>query len=120
MATPAHCHYAFDVLTAHLTSRAPHPLAKLEAYYNAAHASDGASTNGTNSSDSTPNSYTATTAPPEKSPLFITWKIHKPSSAHPVLRGCIGTFSPHPIEEGIAEYTLTSYVPPSGVSSSHH
>lgn len=39
---------------------------------------------------------------PENAPLFVTWnKIED-------LRGCIGTFSALPIEEGVAKYALVS------------
>lgn len=39
------------------------------------------------------------------SPLFVTWNIlSKSGEKH--LRGCIGTFSPLPLEQGIAEYSL--------------
>lgn len=45
----------------------------------------------------------------EKYPLFVTWNIRssKPGRA-PQLRGCIGTFDPLPLREGIAEYALIS------------
>ncbi|KAF6068849.1 AMMECR1 family protein [Candida albicans] len=40
------------------------------------------------------------TALPSRAPLFITWnKNHQ-------LRGCIGTFSPLPIESGVSRYAL--------------
>lgn len=41
------------------------------------------------------------------SPLFITWNTLSPRHGH-VLRGCIGTFEPQEIEEGLASYALTS------------
>ncbi|PFH52576.1 hypothetical protein AMATHDRAFT_139603 [Amanita thiersii Skay4041] len=47
--------------------------------------------------------------PDEKYPLFVTWNIR---SSRPgrgsQLRGCIGTFEPHSLHEGIAEYALIS------------
>ncbi|KAJ3758228.1 AMMECR1 domain-containing protein [Lentinula raphanica] len=45
--------------------------------------------------------------PDEKYPLFVTWNIHRPPRS-PRLRGCIGTFEPQPLHEGLAEYSLTS------------
>ena len=43
------------------------------------------------------------------SPLFVTWNTRssRPGRA-PRLRGCIGTFEPLPIRDGIAEYALIS------------
>jgi len=40
-------------------------------------------------------------------PLFITWNI-KDRHGTKQLRGCIGTFSPMPVEEGIADYALVA------------
>jgi uncharacterized protein (TIGR00296 family) len=39
-------------------------------------------------------------------PLFVTWYKNNGSSFN--LRGCIGTFSPTPLHEGLREYALTS------------
>ena len=46
---------------------------------------------------------------PLHSPLFVTWNTRssRPGRA-PRLRGCIGTFEPLPIREGLAEYALIS------------
>ena len=41
-------------------------------------------------------------------PLFITWNTITRASKNPRLRGCIGTFEPHPLKEGLAEYALIS------------
>ncbi|GAC95003.1 alport syndrome [Pseudozyma hubeiensis SY62] len=47
-------------------------------------------------------------------PLFVTWNIfpHNPrkssSSPTPRLRGCIGTFEPYPLAQGLAEYASIS------------
>ncbi|KAF2070179.1 hypothetical protein CYY_008506 [Polysphondylium violaceum] len=41
-------------------------------------------------------------------PLFVTWKIDSNSSEEPELRGCIGTFSPRPLIEGLNKFALTS------------
>lgn len=38
-------------------------------------------------------------------PLFVTWKI---GSRDPRLRGCIGTFSPLQLHDGLKEYAITS------------
>ena len=38
------------------------------------------------------------------SPLFVTWKIGREKR----LRGCIGTFSPIKLHNGLKEYALTS------------
>lgn len=40
----------------------------------------------------------------EKYPLFVTWNIEDDSEYQ--LRGCIGTFSPLPLDSGIQEYAL--------------
>jgi len=42
----------------------------------------------------------------EAFPLFVTWKIKGKSGSR--LRGCIGTFSPEPLHEGLKEYARTS------------
>ncbi|GAV99484.1 alport syndrome [Lentinula edodes] len=47
------------------------------------------------------------TFPDEKYPLFITWNTCRPDRP-PRLRGCIGTFEPHPLHAGLAEYALVS------------
>jgi AMMECR1 domain-containing protein len=43
------------------------------------------------------------------SPLFVTWNVRssRPGRSHR-LRGCIGSFEPHALHEGIAEYALIS------------
>lgn len=43
------------------------------------------------------------------SPLFVTWNVRpsRPGRTHR-LRGCIGSFEPHALHEGIAEYALIS------------
>ena len=65
---------------------------------------------------------------PDSSPLFITWNKYdhapEPKSESddgeedqseedeedgPRLRGCIGTFSPMPLEEGLTEYAKIRY-----------
>lgn len=43
----------------------------------------------------------------DESPLFVTWNILQGRHGYN-LRGCIGTFEPLPLEEGLASYALTS------------
>jgi AMMECR1 domain-containing protein len=45
----------------------------------------------------------------KNSPLFVTWNVRpsRPGRGHR-LRGCIGSFEPHALHEGIAEYALIS------------
>ncbi|TPX18164.1 uncharacterized protein E0L32_002673 [Thyridium curvatum] len=43
----------------------------------------------------------------DESPLFVTWNTVSPRHGHS-LRGCIGTFEPQPLEEGLSSYALTS------------
>lgn len=45
-------------------------------------------------------------SPTEKCPLFITWNT-TPSKGKS-LRGCIGTFEPQPLEDGLRSYALTA------------
>lgn len=49
----------------------------------------------------------ARSAADDNSPLFVTWSTVRPGKASR-LRGCIGTFDPRPLREGLAEYALTS------------
>ncbi|WVQ99087.1 hypothetical protein IAU59_006219 [Kwoniella sp. CBS 9459] len=46
----------------------------------------------------------------EKYALFVTWNTNTSHRANhkPALRGCIGNFSPMPLEEGLKEYALVS------------
>ncbi|KAK4096755.1 hypothetical protein N658DRAFT_333670 [Parathielavia hyrcaniae] len=50
------------------------------------------------------------TSPPlTSSPLFVTWNTISPRhGGHASLRGCIGTFEPQPLEEGLSSYALIS------------
>jgi AMME syndrome candidate gene 1 protein len=43
----------------------------------------------------------------EEYPLFVTYDIRSRSNRKE-LRGCIGTFEPHPLDEGLRTYALTS------------
>ncbi|KDQ64937.1 hypothetical protein JAAARDRAFT_28601 [Jaapia argillacea MUCL 33604] len=47
--------------------------------------------------------------PDEKYPLFVTWNTRSSRPGRsPRLRGCIGSFEPLPLKEGLAEYALIS------------
>ncbi len=49
-------------------------------------------------------------------PLFVTWNTVSSRSGHKTLRGCIGTFDPIELSNGLKSYALTAYVfttPPS-------
>ena len=48
----------------------------------------------------------------EEYPLFVTWNTVS-KSGNRALRGCIGTFEPQRLEEGLKSYALTSYGIPS-------
>ncbi|VDC06204.1 unnamed protein product [Peniophora sp. CBMAI 1063] len=43
----------------------------------------------------------------DKYPLFVTWNTVR-NGRSPRLRGCIGSFEPHRLREGVAEYALIS------------
>jgi len=47
--------------------------------------------------------------PDDKYPLFVTWNIRSSRAGiTPRLRGCIGSFEPLPLHDGLAEYALIS------------
>ncbi|OSD04322.1 alport syndrome [Trametes coccinea BRFM310] len=47
--------------------------------------------------------------PDGKYPLFVTWNTRSSRPGRPhKLRGCIGTFEPQPLQDGLAEYALIS------------
>jgi uncharacterized protein (TIGR00296 family) len=46
--------------------------------------------------------------PLTSSPLFVTWNTISPRHGGHSLRGCIGTFEPQPLEEGLSSYALIS------------
>ncbi|KAI0722898.1 AMMECR1 domain-containing protein [Earliella scabrosa] len=47
--------------------------------------------------------------PDGKYPLFVTWNTRSSRPGRPHrLRGCIGTFEPQPLRDGLAEYALIS------------
>jgi uncharacterized protein (TIGR00296 family) len=43
----------------------------------------------------------------QEHPLFVTWNTVRDSNDK-LLRGCIGTFEPHPLADGLSSYALTS------------
>lgn len=116
MAEPYHCIYCIDTLVAHFENRKPLPLAtiqqvstllQLEADHDATLAPTGhvLAINGIPPPEPT---KIPLPPPPKKlpdSPLFVTW--NKEASAHK-LRGCIGTFEPQPLEDGLSQYALTA------------
>ena len=44
----------------------------------------------------------------EEHPLFVTWNTVSARSGHKSLRGCIGTFDPHKLSNGLRSYALTA------------
>lgn len=44
--------------------------------------------------------------PDAKYPLFVTWNIYNNRSSPARLRGCIGSFQPMDLKEGLKEYAL--------------
>ncbi|KAL2015817.1 hypothetical protein VTK56DRAFT_4733 [Thermocarpiscus australiensis] len=50
----------------------------------------------------------ASTEPITESPLFVTWNTVSPRHGDRSLRGCIGTFEPQELDEGLAAYALIS------------
>jgi uncharacterized protein (TIGR00296 family) len=108
------------------TTTKRHPaLERLAASYpsgTASPASDSSASSLSSSSSSTPNpaSSSATTpatstsslysaaasSPVTETPLFVTWNILR--HGHYQLRGCIGTFEPQELEDGLSSYAITS------------
>ncbi|KAK4231958.1 AMMECR1 domain-containing protein [Podospora fimiseda] len=138
MATPAHCLYCFEVLSANLEHRKPLTLSQVQKSYSeylsssppsdtkqlpalrrladTSSSSSSSSSSSLSLASSTPaTSLSSTPSLPSSdddtlipdSPLFVTWNTLHPRHGH-VLRGCIGTFEPHPIEEGLSSYALIS------------
>ncbi|KAK0713032.1 AMMECR1 domain-containing protein [Lasiosphaeria miniovina] len=58
----------------------------------------------------TPATSVSSTPPPTiaESPLFVTWNTLSGRGGEHSLRGCIGTFEPHELGEGLSSYALTS------------
>ena len=46
--------------------------------------------------------------PQISAPLFVTWKIDHPKYHEPILRGCIGTFAPAPLNTQLSKYAIIS------------
>ncbi|KAF3923481.1 hypothetical protein ABW21_db0208334 [Orbilia brochopaga] len=119
MAEVAHCLYCFDVLASSYSKRTPLSLSEIEAAYdgfqlrkstavtNGVSTSNSVTTNGvtTNGTSTNGNSQSNGVSRPER-PLFVTWNLLKSKGKQ--LRGCIGTFEPQKLEEGLASYALTS------------
>lgn len=45
-----------------------------------------------------------------ETPLFVTWNTKSPGRRGHSLRGCIGTFEPQELDEGLASYAITSAI----------
>ncbi|KAK8201580.1 hypothetical protein M8818_005834 [Zalaria obscura] len=71
--------------------------------------SSGTATSATSQSSSRSSLFSSVTrhARPEFHPLFITWNTVS-RSGYKSLRGCIGTFEPQELEQGLRSYALTS------------
>ncbi|KAK4160116.1 AMMECR1 domain-containing protein [Cladorrhinum sp. PSN259] len=137
MATPVHCLYCFEVLSADLEHRKALTLSQVQKSYSeylvassaekkqlpalrrladtsSSSASSSSSSSSLSLSSSTPaTSLSSTPSLPSEeeeladSPLFVTWNIAHPRHGHN-LRGCIGTFEPQPLDEGLSSYALIS------------
>ncbi|KAK6360727.1 hypothetical protein TWF730_006854 [Orbilia blumenaviensis] len=121
MAEKSHCLYCFDVLASSYSKKTPLTLSEVESFYNKLETSsssltngnssgtNGVVTNGTSSSSSVNGNSSSTNgvspSHPER-PLFVTWNLVK--SRGKQLRGCIGTFEPQRLDDGLASYALTS------------
>ncbi|KAK6345118.1 hypothetical protein TWF718_007047 [Orbilia javanica] len=119
MAEKAHCLYCFDVLASSYSKKTPLTLSEVEAAYHVLETQSSPPTNGSSDSSSTngvitngisvnghsSSSSTNGTSSLER-PLFVTWNLVK--SRGKQLRGCIGTFEPQKLDDGLASYALTS------------
>lgn len=97
MATKAHCIYTFESLNAKLNHTSSLGLTVIQEKY---------STNTNHSPIASP--VTASSPSPtttDSHPLFVTWNIADGNSDYE-LRGCIGTFEPLPLEQGLRQYAL--------------
>ncbi|WVF71815.1 hypothetical protein IAT40_006623 [Kwoniella sp. CBS 6097] len=99
--TKEHPLYCFDVLVDHFHQ---HDQSKSKIFGRRRH----------KSSDGVKESESVVSPPfrnkDEKYALFVTWNTNTSHRANhkPSLRGCIGNFSPMPLEEGLREYALIS------------
>jgi len=93
----------------------PAAISRLLNHAQSTSSSSNNSANNSSPSIATPASSKSSLASPtppqreESHPLFVTWNIC--SSRHSRdwdLRGCIGTFDPHPLTSGLSSYALTS------------
>ncbi|KAJ6260424.1 hypothetical protein Dda_4650 [Drechslerella dactyloides] len=114
MAEVAHCLYCFDMLASSYSKKTPLSLSEIETAYQSLQlrkASADSNSNGesngvtTNGASTNGHSVSNGTVRPER-PLFVTWNLLKGKGKQ--LRGCIGTFEPQKLEEGLASYALTS------------
>ncbi|KAK6527902.1 hypothetical protein TWF281_009166 [Arthrobotrys megalospora] len=114
MAEKAHCLYCFDVLASSYSKKTPLTLSEVESAYHDLETRSSSLTNGnssgtngvaTNGTSVNGNSSTNGVSHPER-PLFVTWNLVK--SRGKQLRGCIGTFEPQKLDDGLASYALTS------------
>ncbi|KAK6505228.1 hypothetical protein TWF481_007145 [Arthrobotrys musiformis] len=118
MAEKSHCLYCFDVLASSYSKKTHLTLSEVETAYHDLRARSSSLTNGSSSNGSGTNgvvtngvsvngnsSSTNGISQPER-PLFVTWNLVKPRGKQ--LRGCIGTFEPQKLDEGLAAYAITS------------
>ncbi|KAH9816421.1 AMMECR1 domain-containing protein [Melampsora americana] len=91
-----HCFYCFNVLDSQLRS-------KLDSKRN----SEVIQTDTSSSSRDQIGQELANSIGSDAFPLFVTWNVVR-KGHHPSLRGCIGNFSPSPIDEGLKDYALIS------------
>lgn len=104
MATSAHCAYCFEVLSAKLERRKPLDLKQFEDLWNTYQDLDLTQKEWEEKQAESP----APTGPDE-APMFVTWDTIS-SEGSKRLRGCIGTFEPYELEEGLKTYALVAYV----------
>lgn len=125
MATPAHCVYCFEILSATFEQRASPRLSEVEALWNQYLENEDKSSlpgniqnedeNGhadaadlpQRSSPTSPHQSEVHGPPPAYSPMFITWDTLS-RSGNKRLRGCIGTFEAQELGLGLRDYALTS------------
>ncbi|MBW0467983.1 hypothetical protein O181_007698 [Austropuccinia psidii MF-1] len=81
-----HCFYCFDSLYSELNSRSQHDH---------------------KSNDDEVSILLESMIGIQEFPLFVTWNISR-GGEHHRLRGCIGNFSPSPLNEGLKEYAVVS------------
>lgn len=93
MANRSHCYLVFDTLLAEFEHREGIPLARIrEICTSATDAAENRNVVGQDIADN--DSY----------PVFITYNVL--DGEHKRLRGCIGTFSPQPLERTIRKYAV--------------